>query len=243
VKSKRRGRSGGKKNNRLLRLLLPILCVLILPVLLSLLIHLPVLFGRYSSFTPEMSWLAGGAALFLIVFFTCGAPVRSYILEHELSHILFALMTGVRIRRISLRSRSSYVQTDRVNLLIALAPYTFPLYTVILALTYRIFLSPLAYRPVTLVVYFLFGLTLSFHIVATVHYLQLEQPDLKRYGYFSSLIIILVLSLAVLVLLSALLFEKVEIIRYFRVSMADSGRIYSRIGEVFRWTISRLASS
>ena len=174
-----------------------------------------------------MLWVTGGFVLFLLVFTFFGAPVKSYILEHELSHIVFALLSGIRVRSISVKSSHAYVRTDRINIFIALAPYSLPLYTVILVGLYRLWNSITTSPVLALPFYLLFGMTLSFHFVATIHYIQLEQPDLRRYGYFTSLVLIATWSLIILSVIFRLIFMDIQLAAFLEKSLSDTYRWYN----------------
>lgn len=193
----------------------------------------PVLFNNYKRFTPEILFSSAGFLIFVVVFFLFGPPVKSYILEHELSHVLFAFMSGVKIKSVSIRKNEGYVRTEKINMIIALAPYSFPLYTVTLICIYKIlkifFLSPVLLG----IFYFIIGVSLSFHVIATIHYIQIDQPDMKRYGYFSSLVFIFTWSLIVTALTIALMFENVEIIDYFANSFTHTYDFYERLIRFF----------
>jgi len=202
------------------------------PALVALLVNFPTLFLTCRRLTFEMLWSVIGFSVFLPFYFLAGAPVRSYILEHELSHVLFAVFSGVRVRGVSFKKERAYVKTQKINILIALAPYSFPLYTFILVLIYRVIVIFYTNRLLTALFYFLSGISLSFHIVATLHYLQLDQPDVKRYGYVPSLMIIFTWSLILLSLLFALMFREVELAVYYRNVLHDVRVLYGHIPRI-----------
>ena len=180
-----------------------------------------------------MLFTSAGFMIFVVVFLLFGPPIKSYILEHELSHVLFAFMSGVKIKSMSIKKNEGFIRTERINIIIALAPYSFPLYTIALTLIYKIlkifFMNPIFSG----IFYFLMGITLSFHIIATVHYIQIDQPDMKRYGYFSSLVFIFTWSLIVTALTLALMFEDVEIIEYFTKAFIHTYQFYERVFFIF----------
>ena len=158
--------------------------------------------------------------------------MRSYILEHELSHILFAFLSGVKVKKVVVRKSEGYVKTQKVNLLIALAPYSLPLYTLFVFIVYRIVMIFHQSVLVSSIFYSLMGVTMAFHIITTIHYLQLDQPDLKRYGYFSSLVFIFTWSLVVISLILALLYKKVELFSYLRASQIHAVEFYKRLSSL-----------
>jgi hypothetical protein len=170
----------------------------------------------------------GGFVLFLLVFMFFGAPVKSYILEHELSHVLFALLSGIRVRRVSIKSSNAYVKTDRINMLIALAPYALPLYTVILVALHRLLRYVAESAVLESLFYFLYGTTLSFHFIATIHYIQLEQPDLRRYGYFTSLVFIATWSLLILTVILRLMFSDIQLSYFMEKCLRETYEVYAK---------------
>jgi len=203
--------------------------VALIPYTASLILNIPLLFKGYNSLLPSMVWSIAGFFLFVILFFIFGAPVKSYILEHELSHMLFAVLSGTKIRRVSFSRSNAYVKTDRVNLFIALAPYSLPLYTLFVILVYKIVQLLSRSIVVSHLFYLVFGMTLSFHFIATIHYLQLDQPDMRRYGTFPSMIFIVTWAIILLALIFALMFEEVQVLFYFRMSIRDTGDLYRSI--------------
>jgi hypothetical protein len=164
-----------------------------------------------------------------LLFALFGPPVRSYVLQHELSHVLFAAVSGVRVRRVSVRADGGSVESERVNILIALAPFAFPLYSILLILLNAL-LTPFSRGALrTLVFYPLFGFSIAYHLLATLHYLQIEQPDLRRYGVLPSLVFIFTVTVVVVALLLGAVFARTELLNYLKTSAAQTARIYEAI--------------
>ena len=215
-----------------LKALLLLLSFLLLPFTGSLVLNFGGIFSRYRSFTLEMLLSSCGFGFFILLFALFGPPVRGYVLQHELSHVLFCAVSGVRVKRISVRAEQGSVETERVNILIALAPFAFPLYSVLLIL-FNALLAPFTKETVrSLVFHPLFGFSLAYHLLATLHYLQIDQPDLKRYGVLSSLIFIFTLTVVVLAMLLGAVFARTELLAYFESSAAQAARIYARLFRV-----------
>jgi hypothetical protein len=186
-----------------------------------------------------MFWSSAGFICFIFIFIVFGAPVKSYVLEHELSHLLFAFLSGTKIKSISLKNRDAFVKTERVNLFIALAPYSVPLYTVLIVLLYKIVGIFTVSALLDKLLYFLFGTTFSFHLVATFHYLQLDQPDVRRYGYFSSLILIITWSIIIISIIFALMFKDIQLLEFYRSSFKEALGVYKSIGMLLSNVFSR----
>jgi len=217
-----------KSKNIIVKFCLFIIALLLIPLTVGFLLNFPVLFSNFKKLSSKMVFSILGFLFFIMLYFLLGTPVKSYIIEHELTHIIFTLISGIRVKKISLKG-NAYVKTEKVNLLIALSPYSLPLYTIIILSIYK-FLA-LFYRSnvLSIIFYFFASASLSFHIIVTVHYLSLDQPDLKRYGYFSSLIFVFLWSMGVMALILAYMFENVELIPYFRQSWIFYIEFYTRI--------------
>jgi hypothetical protein len=209
--------------------LLLLFSFLLLPLTGSLVINFGSIFSRYRSFTREMLLSSCGFGFFMLLFALFGPPVRGYVLQHELSHVLFAAVSGVRVKRMSIGTAQGSVATEKVNILIALAPYAFPLYSVLLIL-FNVLIAPFAGEATrSLVFHPLFGFSLAYHLLATLHYLQMDQPDLKRYGVLASLIIIFTLTIVVLAMLLGAVFARTELLAYLGSSAVQAARIYERL--------------
>jgi hypothetical protein len=172
--------------------LLP-LCVSVTLALLETLRSIP---ATGSLLSPESVWLLTGYLLWLGMWLFLPQPVRAYVVAHELTHALWGALFGARVRNVKVSSKGGSVSLSKSNLLITLAPYFFPLYTVIVILLYlltRCFVSPV---PLPLAWLFLVGLTWGFHVTFTVQSLMIAQPDVQTYGRLFSYVVIYLFNLA-----------------------------------------------
>ena len=160
-------------------LLLPF-CVAITRTLVSMLQLIQPL--SYSSL-PLSTWgLVIGFTLWVFLFFCLPRPTRSYVLAHELTHALWGWVMGARVKRMRISRNGGSVTLSKSNFLIALAPYFFPLYTVLVIAGYYIlslFVDLRTYEPFWLG---LVGLTWGFHLTFTVETLLQHQPDIRETG-------------------------------------------------------------
>lgn len=177
---------------RLLRFLTGIallpLCVAVTLALLDLLNGLP--HPANALFSPETSWFLTGYFLWLAMWFLMPLPVRLYVAAHELTHALWGLLFGAHVSGLHVSERGGSVRLSKTNMLITLAPYFFPLYTVLVILLRAgigLFVKPV---PFPLFWLFLIGLSWSFHLCFTVQSLTSEQPDVNEYGRIFSYAII-----------------------------------------------------
>lgn len=139
---------------------------------------------------PSPGWetwsLPIGFILWAGLFFLLPRPARTYVLGHELTHVLWAVAMGGRIGKIKVGKSGGHVELSKSNFLIALAPYFFPFYTALVIATY--FLAGVWTDVETHQAWWLaaIGLTWSFHITFTIHTLSKKQPDIHEHGLFFS---------------------------------------------------------
>ena len=122
-------------------------------------------------------------------------PVRAYVMAHELTHALWGLVIWSTDSQDAGRSAGSNVSLSKTNLLITLAPYFFPFYTVLVLLLRWVverFVQPV---PLPNVWVFLVGLTWGFHLCFTVQSLLTRQPDILEYGRVLSYAVIYLFNL------------------------------------------------
>lgn len=150
-----------------------------------------VSFGDYWSF-----WL--GLALYPVFQYFVARPSAMYVFEHEMTHALFAVFSGRRVKKISVKKDNGSVVVDKANSLITLAPYFFPLYAALAFLFWKAAVKfwPVAapYEPAA---HFAVAFFLSFHFFMTANALFHGQSDLKRDGVFFSLAVIFFLYVCV----------------------------------------------
>ena len=126
--------------------------------------------------------LGGGYLLWLAVYFTLPKPYRTYVFAHELTHALWGALMGARIFKVSVTRHKGSVTLSKTNFLITLAPYFFPLYTVLAIVAYyalSIFYPLERYQLWWLG---LVGFTWGFHFSFTVMSLMQRQSDIEAYG-------------------------------------------------------------
>jgi len=139
-----------------------------------------------------------GFLAWVAVFFVLPRPIRTYVLAHELTHALWALLMGGRIGKMKVGKRGGHVELSKSNFIITLAPYFFPFYTVLLIAVYYLaglWLNVEAYR-----IWWLAGVgfTWAFHITFTIQMLAEHQPDIQEHGRIFSILTIYIMNLLVI---------------------------------------------
>ncbi len=109
------------------------------------------------------------------------------VFEHEMIHAIFALLFFKKVHSFAAtRKKGGMVEIEGGNFMIALAPYFFPLVTVLL-----IGVKPFLPYRYQWILNALVGFTLMFHLVHLTNEFHPEQPDIQRTGRLFSVIVIL----------------------------------------------------
>ena len=176
----------------------------------------------------EFWFFSLGAILWLIAFFWLPRPLLVYVFGHELTHAFWVLLMGGRVSRFRVGSEGGHIVTNRTNFWIALAPYFFPLYSIIVIAIYGILSLFYNVPPYGRLLYGLIGATWAFHFSFTCWMIPKKQTDLTDHGTFFSLVVIYLMNL---ILLSVLL-----VLASAQISFADLGAdLLKNIGNLARW--------
>jgi hypothetical protein len=147
-----------------------------------------------------MPFLAG-AACWVTVFILLPKPMLIYVFGHELTHAVWTWLFGGRVKKFKATSDGGHVVTTKNNFLIALAPYFFPVYAVLLVVIF--FVGDLLWqwrRGYLVWFHLLLGAAYAFHVTLTWEILKTRQSDITSQGrLFSAVIIFLGNALVVLV--------------------------------------------
>jgi len=146
-------------------------------------------------FNPSAFSFLVGCLVWMLVWIFLPMPVRTYVLAHELTHALWGMLFGSRIRDLRVHAQGGSVKLTKTNVLITLAPYFFPFYTLLVILIRWIAVSLFDFRDYPLVWLFAIGLTWMFHVTFTLQSLSMRQPDIEEYGTCFSLVFIYLLNI------------------------------------------------
>jgi hypothetical protein len=147
----------------------------------------------------EFWFFSLGVVLWLIAFFGLPRPILLYVFGHELTHALWVWMMGGRVSRFKIGREGGHILTDKNNFLIALAPYFFPLYSILVLALYGALNLFVNVQPYGRLLYALVGTTWAFHFTFTCWMIPKNQTDLSDHGTFFSLVIIYLSNLMLLV--------------------------------------------
>ncbi len=150
----------------------------------------------------EFWFFSLGVVLWLIAFFGLPRPVVLYVFGHELTHALGVWLMGGKVSRFRVGREGGHILTDKNNFLIALAPYFFPLYSILVLALYGGLGLFVDLQPYGRLLYALVGVTWAFHFTFTCWMIPKNQSDLSDNGTIFSLVVIYLINL---LLLSAML--------------------------------------
>ena len=149
---------------------------------------------RYRPDTPYYFFAGGLTYLSIHVLFK--KPVLTYVIGHELTHALFALLFGGSVKSIHASHRGGRVTLTKSNFIITLAPYFFPLYTSVALILYWTARAADARGMATDVLIFVSGATFALHLVLTFVFLQTDQNDIREEGAIFSYPLIFLFNIA-----------------------------------------------
>ena len=146
----------------------------------------------------EFWFFSLGAVLWLIAFFGLPRPLLMYVFGHELTHAFWVLLMGGRVSRFRVGREGGHIVTNRNNFWIALAPYFFPLYSIIAIGGYGLLSLFFNMQPYGRLLYGVIGATWAFHFTFTCWMIPKKQTDLTAHGTFFSLVVIYLMNLLLL---------------------------------------------
>jgi hypothetical protein len=146
----------------------------------------------------EFWFFSLGAVLWLIAFFGLPRPIVLYVFGHELTHALWVWLMGGRVSRFKVGREGGHILTDKNNFFIALAPYFFPLYSILVIALYGALNLFVNMQPYGRLLYALVGVTWAFHLTFTCWMIPKNQSDLSDNGTIFSLVVIYLMNLLLL---------------------------------------------
>ena len=202
-----------------------IIAVLLLPVCVGAARALwLVLRGGYGADTVWIPLLAG-AGCWAVIFVLLPKPMWIYVFGHELTHALWTWLFGGQVKRMKVTSSGGHVVISKTNFLIALAPYFFQLYMVIVVAVFA--LGNLIWNWHSYLVWFhlCVGAAYAFHVTLMFHTLQTRQSDITSHGYLFSAVVIFLGNVCVLLFGIPLLTEKVHLLEVLHWWLNSTDRI------------------
>lgn len=181
--------------------LLPLSVVMVYALLLQLR-HAGQTVAQLSFWTTVPVWysLLGVATFWALIMVRIVTPILVYIyvLGHELTHAIAAVLSAGRVQRLRIDLNGGYVETDADNLFIALSPYFVPLWMCCWLLILWVANWVYPFPEWEAWFYAGFGFWWSFHLYWTVWVIPREQPDMLENGLLFSLLLVMIMNIGIL---------------------------------------------
>jgi hypothetical protein len=162
-----------------------------------------------------------------------------YVLGHEVTHAIWAWLFGGKVAdQFHVSLEGGHVLTDRVNTWIVLAPYFFPIYSVLVVTIYGAASLAADLSAFRWLLFLLLGVTLAFHLVFTLLLIIKGQPDLHYGGTFFSLMVIYLINLLVITGLLLATSRIVTLQTFGRLLVENSADFVETSRAVAVWLIS-----
>ncbi len=154
--------------------------------------------------TEEFYFFALGATLWSLAFVILPRPLIVYVFGHEATHALWVWLQLGEVSAFRVGREGGYIVADRRDFLVSLAPYFFPLYSIVAIAAFGAaghFYPWLWESPHRRWLFGAIGATWAFHATFTCWMILQRQTDLLLHGTFFSLVVIYLANLCVLFLL------------------------------------------
>ncbi len=180
-------------------------------------------------------WVASlaGAACWLVIYSLLPKPMWIYVFGHELTHALWTWAFGGSVKKFKASSSGGHVVISKGNFVIALAPYFFPVYVVLVVLLFVV--GDLLWNWNNYLPWFhlLVGAAYAFHVTLTWHILKTKQSDITQQGYLFSAVIIFLGNVGVLLIGVPLLADHVDLLTALGWWLKCTGDVLLRFGRLF----------
>jgi len=209
------------------RLLKILIGIALLPVCVSTSIAFYRLLASLGEMNKTAVFFIAGVTGYTIMHLSSLKLNYLYVLGHEATHALLALLCGGKVRSFKVSAKKGSVATTKSNVIISLGPYFLPIYTIIFAAVF--FVCGIFFKQVHDCIYpfiFVVGFSIAFHFLMTIHSLRIEQPDLVGNGYLFSLTFIYIINLVMLAVLLGLVLKRGAIAVFFKDMAALTRQTY-----------------
>lgn len=189
----------------------------------------------HESGSADTTWipLLAGAACWIVIFCLLPKPMWIYVFGHELTHALWTWLFGGEVKKMKVTSSGGHVVISKTNFVIALAPYFFPLYVVLVVGVFA--LGNLIWNWHSYLVWFhlCVGAAYAFHVTLTFHVLQTRQSDITGQGYLFSGVVIFLGNLCVLLFGIPLLTRSPGIFKIISLWCNETGKVFAWLHRLF----------
>ena len=174
-----------------------------------------------------------GAACWLVIYLLLPKPMWVYVLGHELTHALWTWLHGGKVKKFKASSKGGHVVVSKSNFAIALAPYFFPLYAILVVLVFVTGNWLWNWQHYFVWFHLLLGAAYAFHVTLTWHILKHDQTDISEQGYLFSAVIVFLGNVGVLLVGIPLLVSRVRVVTALGWWLECTGETLHRVGRIW----------
>ncbi len=184
---------------------------------------------RAEDLSTNIAYFFIGFVSYLVFFLAFRKPLKTYVFGHELTHALWTILFRGKVRGINFSEDGGWVSTTKINSFIVLAPYFFPLYTVLIICIYFAASYFFDIDRFYAYVIFVIGFSWSFHLLLNIYILLKMQEDVKIMGTFFSIIMIYLLNFLILGFLIVFISKPITLKSFVTQAKVDIVNSYTNI--------------
>ncbi len=179
----------------------------------------------------EAVWLFYGVGIYLLLHIFLHHPIKAYLFAHDLMSNAWARITGHKLTTVKSGKDAGLAVVKDGGMLVRLVPYCLPLY----ALLFMGIWFGLAYfwPGINKCQWFFCmgtGFLYAFHVLMTLHFMNVGQPDMKAEGHCFSLAVIIAINLEVFAAIFAMHARRATWMMYQK-------EVWSRLQDWYHWLI------
>ena len=210
-----------------------IIAILLLPVCGGAGQTLWMVMSRCGSADTTLVPIGAGAACWLVIYWLLPKPMWLYVFGHELTHAIWVWLFGGSVKKFKATAEGGHVIVDKTNFLIALSPYFFPFYAVLVVVVFGVGHLIWGWKNFFVWFHLCVGAAYAFHITLTAQVLKTQQSDITSQGYLFSAVVIFLGNVLVLLIGLPLLTAKVDLSSMIGWWLENTGAVIHRLGTMF----------
>lgn len=210
-----------------------IIAILLLPVCGGAGQTLWMVMSRCGSADTTLVPIGAGAACWLVIYWLLPKPMWLYVFGHELTHAIWVWLFGGSVKKFKATAEGGHVIVDKTNFLIALSPYFFPFYAVLVVVVFGVGHLIWGWKNFFVWFHLCVGAAYAFHITLTAQVLKTRQSDITSQGYLFSAVVIFLGNVLVLLIGLPLLTAKVDLSSMIGWWLENTGAVIHRLGKMF----------
>ena len=210
-----------------------LIAILLLPVCAG--AAMTLLKVLHASGSADTTWipLLAGVACWIVIFCLLPKPMWIYVFGHELTHALWTWLFGGEVKKMKVTSSGGHVVISKTNFLIALAPYFFPLYVVLVVGVFALGNFIWNWHGYLVWFHLCVGAAYAFHVTLTFYVLKTRQSDITGQGYLFSAVVIFLGNICVLLFGVPLLTRSPGIFNIFSLWCNETGKVFAWLHQLF----------